>query len=412
MPKPKAGETRKGFVDRCIPVVIADGTAKDGAAAMAVCNSMWEEHDTAELSANTAAGDRVWLDVSDGRRTGQYRKDVIRVGNFTHPGTGQRVIVTPERLRHWHETYHEMQAAGINVPIKDGHKGAALGHIAGSSLNGDKLDMVHDFPDDDAAKIAKRNRFVSVGVVDTYTDCTGRTWHDVIDHVAVTGEPVITRQGEFVALSRTDFDVAPSTGAAPVVTPQQKEKPMEWLNELLGLAADADDDARKAKIAELKAAVAKPADPPKTEPAPVAMSVDAVEAITEAQTIQLEALQRDGHINQACREDLQLALIGTAEKPNTMCLSRAMSNTDRSIVSMVVAALRKNVAAPKAGEQTGAQLPAGSVALARPEDGAADAAKTEEQKKADNDKRNLLMAIPTDKRTPEAQAFLDRTATN
>jgi hypothetical protein len=43
MPTPRAGETRKDFVQRCIPIVIDDGTAKDGSQAAAVCNSMWEQ---------------------------------------------------------------------------------------------------------------------------------------------------------------------------------------------------------------------------------------------------------------------------------------------------------------------------------------------------------------------------------
>jgi hypothetical protein len=43
MPTPRAGETRKDFIQRCIPIVIDDGTAKDGSQAAAVCNSMWEQ---------------------------------------------------------------------------------------------------------------------------------------------------------------------------------------------------------------------------------------------------------------------------------------------------------------------------------------------------------------------------------
>jgi len=43
MPKPRDGETRKDFVDRCVPIVIDEGTAKDGKQAVAVCNSMWEQ---------------------------------------------------------------------------------------------------------------------------------------------------------------------------------------------------------------------------------------------------------------------------------------------------------------------------------------------------------------------------------
>jgi len=43
MPEPRAGEKEKDFVERCIPVVLDDGTAKDGEQAAAICHSMWRE---------------------------------------------------------------------------------------------------------------------------------------------------------------------------------------------------------------------------------------------------------------------------------------------------------------------------------------------------------------------------------
>ena len=43
MPEPGENETRKEFVQRCIPIVIDEGTAEDGAQAAAICNSIWRE---------------------------------------------------------------------------------------------------------------------------------------------------------------------------------------------------------------------------------------------------------------------------------------------------------------------------------------------------------------------------------
>ena len=47
MPKPKQGESHDDYISRCIPIVIKDGTAKDDKEATAVCNSMWDEAQTA-----------------------------------------------------------------------------------------------------------------------------------------------------------------------------------------------------------------------------------------------------------------------------------------------------------------------------------------------------------------------------
>jgi len=43
MPTPEKDETKDEFIERCIPIVIEEGTAKDGSQANAICNSIWEE---------------------------------------------------------------------------------------------------------------------------------------------------------------------------------------------------------------------------------------------------------------------------------------------------------------------------------------------------------------------------------
>lgn len=43
MPTPRKGESEKDFVKRCIPIVIEDGTAKDGSQANAVCHSIYKK---------------------------------------------------------------------------------------------------------------------------------------------------------------------------------------------------------------------------------------------------------------------------------------------------------------------------------------------------------------------------------
>jgi HK97 family phage major capsid protein len=58
MPKPSDGESEKDFVERCIPMVIDDGTAKDGKQAFAVCTSMFGEAQKAvKLGARNSARD-------------------------------------------------------------------------------------------------------------------------------------------------------------------------------------------------------------------------------------------------------------------------------------------------------------------------------------------------------------------
>lgn len=52
MPKPKPGESRQDFVERCIPIVIDDGTADNSDQAVAICNSIFGERSVTVSSEN------------------------------------------------------------------------------------------------------------------------------------------------------------------------------------------------------------------------------------------------------------------------------------------------------------------------------------------------------------------------
>ena len=58
MPDIISGESKEEFIDRCIPMVIDDGTAENGAQAVAICNAMWDQaHDTNKKAATVKALD-------------------------------------------------------------------------------------------------------------------------------------------------------------------------------------------------------------------------------------------------------------------------------------------------------------------------------------------------------------------
>lgn len=69
MPTPRTGESREDFVQRCIPIVIGDGTAEDGTQAAAICHSLFDQkennvsHGTylIENFANVTPGDPIRL---------------------------------------------------------------------------------------------------------------------------------------------------------------------------------------------------------------------------------------------------------------------------------------------------------------------------------------------------------------
>lgn len=90
MPEPNENESRDEFVERCIPVVLGDGTAEDQEQAVAVCNSMWEQAgkttdvgetltDSTAPAANTF---RVTQPDHNALKAVSVTEDELRVGNY------------------------------------------------------------------------------------------------------------------------------------------------------------------------------------------------------------------------------------------------------------------------------------------------------------------------------------------
>lgn len=44
MPTPRPFEKEKDYIERCIPIVLKEGTAKDNSQAYAICKSMFDQH--------------------------------------------------------------------------------------------------------------------------------------------------------------------------------------------------------------------------------------------------------------------------------------------------------------------------------------------------------------------------------
>ena len=55
MPSVNSGESEKSYIDRCIPIVLHEGTTKDPSQAAAICHSKWREHEK-----NTRAKTEEW----------------------------------------------------------------------------------------------------------------------------------------------------------------------------------------------------------------------------------------------------------------------------------------------------------------------------------------------------------------
>lgn len=168
----------------------------------------------------------------------RWKKEVLRVGSWIHPGTGEQLDFSLEQLHDLATSTNEWNRIGnkiwfptgssaTGVPGEDNNHNAAavnnLGYWSNFRLEGDVLYGDVEVLDDSAApKIGKTIQDVSVGIEGPQLTQDGRVLGAVIKHVAATPRPALPGQSNFLALSQEGakervFVSKPAT--AGVVTP-------------------------------------------------------------------------------------------------------------------------------------------------------------------------------------------------
>lgn len=310
--------------------------------------------------------------MQDGVARKRFRKDLIAVGIYKHPKLDWTLDATTERMDRWVAAFKRMTTAGIRVPVPAGHSydpRDGQGFLVELAREGDKLFGVLEMVGDEAISLAYRTQQVSISVNPDFTDGTGTYYGEVIEHVALTGYPVVPGQENFRAIAASL--IPPGTKGVSHMTPEMMDK----FRKLLGLPADADEAAIVAAIekrleaadaskldqdkkitdlsaeveslkAQVKAASSK-SDEKKVDP-------DLLDERAETGEEKIDGLVTKGKILPAVAASLKAALVGGAGSRNAFCLSRTVSGTPESILSQVVKALDQNDPV-KLGEQTKSQ---------------------------------------------------------
>jgi hypothetical protein len=138
----------------------------------------------------------------------RFRKDVLRVGRWKHPLTGQDVNITPERLRALAEsTTSLLETTDGRLPFPDGHTSDAkrnLGWWRSFEVVGDRLVGELEVTDEEAVRKIRNGslRGVSAAIQADVRDTQGRVFAEAFTHVCATPVPVIDGQEDFQQLSR------------------------------------------------------------------------------------------------------------------------------------------------------------------------------------------------------------------
>ena len=306
-------------------------------------------------------------------------KDVISPGDWLAPttyGDGTTRIedlkATPERIRHWAEAGNQMCSAGVEIPIVADHSeksGDSRGYIKLFKVENGDLQCLCQLIGDSAKLEAARNR-VSIGRSNYANDGKdgGKSWQDVITHVALTPRPVVSNQDTF----RQAASAAKGTGMADKMLPCS-ETHMAKLHELVpGLAgmddnakighivshlctmsaaddADAGDGMSKMSRTEIMVAAGKNRKAWREELAavktqlsgaqqqlstandqvqrlsaqvPASLPAEAVDALRSSASVLFDSAVEKASITPAVRDAVFTAMAGSNEKPNYQCLSK------------------------------------------------------------------------------------------
>jgi len=185
-----------------------------------------------------------------------FWKELIREGRWVNAKAGFTLEVDAARLEQWRQNFHAMADAGIRVPVPWGHSYDPrdnAGFVEEIELRDGGLWARLNVPDeDDAAKVGRTVRAVSVSINPDFVDGAGKRWGEVIEHVALTNYPVVTEQEDFVPAPMGD-------GAGGGDAEPRRAVTLELIDS--ELTADADRRRSVTEIAEKESDGTAVADP-------------------------------------------------------------------------------------------------------------------------------------------------------
>lgn len=322
-------------------------------------------------------------------------KEMIRVGQYTHPKQGWTLSVTPERLKTWEANFHKMRQNGTKPFLPAKH----VAEFSGAENYGYLIDMkveprtlpdgskveslvgLHQLIGEDAHRAAARNES-SVYIQERVKDAQGNTYAEAITHNAIIPDPVVTGLGGFVAMSASASDAVPIYSLA--IGSNEMTDEMKALRTLCGLADTVTDEKQilaaaatringdGTKLAlSLSAQTAAETKRQEIETKLVATSAALVLASNKADQAEaralslsggaampddlatewhgvyssyVDALAAAGNITPDCRDAIKTTVLKNGEKVNGMALSKSAGG--KPLIALVIDALKKNVAIP------------------------------------------------------------------
>lgn len=144
-------------------------------------------------------------------------KEVIRPGTYWYrdeqTGLPRKLVVTPELTKYWCDQGNKMVSFGLPIPVPYEHDFSAhpmtpkdkllnnAGEVKEYRLKGDALFSTLDVQDPDVKRKIGHSIRWSSPWISSFTDGDGRSWNNVISHLALTTRPRVTKQEPFGSIA-------------------------------------------------------------------------------------------------------------------------------------------------------------------------------------------------------------------
>jgi hypothetical protein len=331
------------------------------------------------LNSNVSAFDPVGEPVeSNGKKTQQFKKEMLSVGHYIHPVWGWHLDITEERLHRLAATFNQMKANGVAVEVPVDHSLSAednYGYVTGMTVEKNKKGVlalygIHEMAGDKGIDLVHRNKGVSVLIEKDFKDGKGNAYGEAITHSSIVQQPVVPGQEDFEAIAAS----ITNKQNIPMLFLSGKDSTMDEFLKKLRVILGADDslteenamsrlaehisglgtkngDLQK-QLVDLQGEMAKLKTDNKAA-STVQIDPNLAEQMGTTAEQQLDLLVQTGKITPAVKTKLAASLIGVVGSRNVMAMS-IQTGGKPSMLSIIVDALKDNDAV-KLGEQTGVQ---------------------------------------------------------
>ncbi|MGQ9707108.1 MAG: hypothetical protein ACUVWP_08975 [bacterium] len=135
----------------------------------------------------------------------RFVKHLIDVGVYPYPTSSEKdFIVDRSRLEGWVRAFRE-SGAMVYIPLRHSKNPKDnTGWVEDIFIDGDSLYALINITDPVVAEKIKEGSIIhtSLGIEFNFTDDNGRTYPEIIRHIALTLDPHISKQKPFIELSR------------------------------------------------------------------------------------------------------------------------------------------------------------------------------------------------------------------